>query len=250
MTNRRRSSSRHRPKGLEILYEDQDILVVDKSAGLLTVGTAKDKGRTAHFILTDYVRKGCAKSRKQLFIVHRLDRDTSGVLIFAKTHKAKMSLQENWKNTKKRYLAVVHGKLSQKEDTITSYLAENRAQVMYSSPDPKVGKLSHTYYRVLKETKMFSLLEINLITGRKNQIRVHLADRGHPVVGDKKYGKNDKRHKWLALHSKSISFKHPTSGKRLYFETKVPAHIEKLVGSEKTSPRSVIHKEASACPTR
>lgn len=229
MTSRKRSSSRHRPRGLEILYEDPDILVVDKSAGLLTVGTDKVHLKTAYYILTDYVRKGCAKSRKRLFTVHRLDRDTSGVLIFAKTREAQMFLQKHWKNTEKRYLAVVHGKLSQKEDTITSYLAENRAHVVYSTSDSKVGKLSHTYYKVLKETKMFSLLEINLITGRKNQIRVHLADSGHPVVGDKKYGKKDKRHKRLALHAESISFKHPASGKKLNFETKVPAYIEKLV---------------------
>jgi len=232
MTNRKRSSSRHRPRGLEILYEDLDILVVDKSAGLLTVGTEKDKVRTAYFILTDYVRKGCAKSHKRLFIVHRLDRDTSGVLIFAKTREAQMFLQENWKHTEKRYLAVVHGKLSQKKDTITSYLAENRAHVVYSTADSKVGKLSHTHYKVLKETEMFSLLEINLITGRKNQIRVHLADRGHPVVGDKKYGKKGTGHQRLGLHAKSISFKHPTSGKKLHFETKAQAYIQKLVGSE------------------
>ena len=231
MTNKKHKSSRHRPRGLKILYEDKDILVVDKSAGLLTVGTAKDKVRTAYYILTDYVRKGYAKSRKQIFIVHRLDRDTSGVLIFAKTREAQLSLQKDWKNTEKRYFAVVHGILSKKEDTITSYLAENKAHVVYSTSDSKVGRLSHTYYKVLQETKMFSLLEINLITGRKNQIRVHLADRGHPVVGDKKYGKKDRGHKRLALHAKSISFKHPANSKRLYFETEIPAHIEKLVGS-------------------
>jgi len=233
MTNRKRPGSRHRPKGLEVLYEDLHILVVDKSAGLLTVGTEKDKVRTAYYILTDYVRKGCAKSRKQLFIVHRLDRDTSGVLIFAKTREAQVSLQRHWKDTEKRYLAVVHGKLSQKEDTITSYLAENKAHVVYSTSDSKVGRLSHTHYKVLKETKMFSLLEINLITGRKNQIRVHLADRGHPVVGDKKYGKKDRGHKRLALHARSISFRHPSSGKKLNFEARVSAYIENLVGSEK-----------------
>jgi len=229
MTNQKRPSSRHRPKGLDILYEDSDILVIDKSAGLLTIGTAKEKVRTAHYILTDYVRKGNAKSRKQVFIVHRLDKDTSGILIFAKTIEAQMSLQKHWKNTEKRYIAVVHGILSLKEDTITSYLAENSAYIVYSTSDSKVGKLAQTYYKVIKETKMFSLLEINLITGRKNQIRVHLADIGHPVVGDRKYGNKDKKHKRLALHAKSISFKHPYSGKKLNFETEVPTHIEKLV---------------------
>jgi len=207
-------------------------MVVNKSAGLLTVGTQQDKVKTAYHLLTNYVRKGCAKSRKRIFIVHRLDRGTSGILIFAKTREAQMSLQKQWKNTEKRYLAVVHGKFSQKEHTITSYLTENRAHVVYSTSDSKVGKLSHTHYKVLKETKMFSLLEINLITGRKNQIRVHLADKGHPIVGDKKYGKKDRGHKRLALHAKSISFKHPTNGKRLNFETKVPKYIEKMIGSE------------------
>ena len=236
MAKKKHKSSRHRPKGLDILYEDRDILVVDKSAGLLTVGTAKDKVRTAYFVLTDYVRKGYSKSRNRVFIVHRLDRDTSGVLVFAKSREIQLSLQKDWENTEKRYLAVVHGQLSKKEDTITSYLTENKAHVVYSTSDTKVGKLSHTHYKVLKEMKMYSLLEVNLITGRKNQIRVHLADLGHPVVGDKKYGKKDKGHKRLALHATSISFKHPTSGKKLYFETKIPAHIERLVGSER-NPR-------------
>jgi len=230
MSKIKRPSKRHQPKGLEILYEDRDILVVDKSAGLLTVATNKDKVRTAYFVLTDYVKKGCAKSHKRVFVVHRLDRDTSGILIFAKTQEIQMSFQENWENVEKRYIAVVHGKPSPKEDTITSYLAENRAHMVYSTPDPKVGKLSHTYYKVLKEAKIYSLLEINLITGRKNQIRVHLADRGHPVVGDKKYGEKDRWHKRLALHSRSISFKHPVSGKQLTFEAPIPEYIEKMIG--------------------
>ncbi|MBU4484659.1 RNA pseudouridine synthase [bacterium] len=230
MTNRKRSISRYRPRGIEILYEDLDILVVDKPAGLLTVETRMDKVRTAHQALTEYVRKGATKSRKQIFVVHRLDRDTSGLLIFAKTREAHTILQANWKNTKKIYLAVVHGKLSKKEDTITSYLVENRDQFVHSTSDSKIGKLSHTCYKVVKETRNFSLLEINLLTGRKNQIRVHLADRGHPIVGDKKYGENERGNRRLALHAKSISFNHPTSGKQLSFETKVPAYFEELVG--------------------
>lgn len=233
MTNRKRSTNRRRPRGIEILYEDNEILVIDKPSGLLTVETKGDKIKTAHHALTNYVRKGCAKSRKQIFVVHRLDRDTSGVLIFAKTHHAYTTLQDNWKNTKKIYLAVVHGKLSKKKDTITSYLAENKAQFMYSTSDSKIGKLSHTCYKVVKETKAFSLLEINLLTGRKNQIRVHLADRGHPIVGDIKYGICAKGNRRLALHARSISFEHPTSGKKLSFETKTPVYIEKLAGSTK-----------------
>jgi tRNA pseudouridine32 synthase/23S rRNA pseudouridine746 synthase/23S rRNA pseudouridine1911/1915/1917 synthase len=218
---------------VEILYEDSDILVVDKSAGLLTVGTDKVQLKTAFYVLTDYVRKGCAKSRKRLFIVHRLDRDTSGVLIFAKSREVQITLQNDWRNIKKSYIAVAHGNFSKKEGTITSYLAENKAHVVYSTYDSKVGKLAKTYYKVLKETQIFSLLEINLITGRKNQIRVHLAEKGHPVVGDKKYGKKDREHKRMALHAESISLKHPTSGKKLNFEAIVPTYINKLVGGEK-----------------
>lgn len=230
MPERKGPTRKHRPKGVVILYEDRDVLVVDKLPGLLTVGTEREQSRTAYHALTDYVRKGCAKSRNHVFIVHRLDRDASGILIFAKSREAKVCLQDQWKETEKKYLAVVHGKLARKAGTITSYLAENKEQVVYSTSDTRRGKLSHTAYRVLKETKRFSLLEINLLTGRKNQIRVHLADSGHPIVGDKKYGKEEKTHKRLALHARSISFKHPFSGKRLTFETEIPAYFNELVG--------------------
>jgi len=241
MTIKKRPSRRHRPKGLEILYEDKDILVVEKSAGLLTVGTAKDKVKTAFYVLTDYVRKGYSKSRNRVFIVHRLDKDTSGLLIFAKSREVQLSLQKDWNNTEKKYLAVVQGHFSKKEDTITSYLTENKAHVVHSTSDAKVGKLSHTHYKVLQKTRMYSLLEVNLVTGRKNQIRVHLAEQGHPVVGDKKYGEKHKGHKRLALHAKSITFKHPTNGKRLSFETIVPPNIERLMGIKNNQNEETTH---------
>lgn len=229
MAKKKRSVTKHLPRGLEILYEDKDIIVIDKPAGLLTVGTATNKTRTALYILGDYVRKGCAKSRNQVFAVHRLDQWTSGVLIFAKSQEAKLCLQEQWKDTEKRYLAVVHGQLDKKEGMISSYLAENSAYVVYSTTDTAKGKLAHTVYKVLKETKLFSLLEINLLTGRKNQIRVHLADKGHPIAGDRKYGKKKDEYERLALHAKSISFKHPTSGEQMIFETKMPSYFSRLL---------------------
>jgi len=232
MPKKKRSTNRHLPRGLKILYEDKDILVVNKPAGLLTVRTETDKTRTAHYILTDYVRKGCLKSRNRIFTVHRLDQWTSGVLVFAKSEEIKLRLQAQWKETEKKYLAVVYGRLDQKEGIITSYLAENKAFVVYSTPDPAKGKLSRTAYKVLKETGRFSLLEITLLTGRKNQIRVHLADKGHPVVGDRKYGKSTDSHKKLALHSKSISFKHPANGEQMTFETKLPDYFNKLMGNK------------------
>jgi RluA family pseudouridine synthase len=218
------------PHGIVILYEDRDILVVDKPAGLLTVGTESDKSRTAYFVLTNYVRKGCARNRNRVFIVHRLDRDTSGILIFAKSEEAKRRLQDEWGETEKTYLAVVYGQCEKSEDTITTYLAENTAHVVYSTPDPAKGKLSHTAYKVLKQTKEFALLEVNLLTGRKNQIRVHLAGIGHPIVGDGKYGRAKESFRGLALHARTISFKHPGSGERLTFVAKVPEYFRKLVG--------------------
>jgi RluA family pseudouridine synthase len=222
--------NRHLPKGAGILYEDSDILVAVKPPGLLTMGTERDKTRTLYAALTAYVRKGYARSPKRIFIVHRLDRDTSGIVIFAKSMEAKMRLQGRWEETEKKYIAVVHGRCGKKEATISTYLAENKAYVVYSTPDSTKGKLSHTAYRVLKETKEFSLLEVTLLTGRKHQIRVHLAEIGHPVVGDEKYGKWKKAYNRLALHAKSISFTHPMSGKRLTFDTGFPEYFSTLVG--------------------
>ncbi|MET0585561.1 MAG: RluA family pseudouridine synthase [Candidatus Binatia bacterium] len=228
----KRSTSNHKflPHGLVILYEDRDILVVDKPAGLLTMGTDSDKTRTAYFFLTDYVRKGYSKSRNRIFIVHRLDRETSGVVIFAKNIEAKVRLQDQWKDTEKKYLAVVHGQCARMSGTITTYLAENKAHIVYSTSDRTRGKLSTTGYKVLKQTKDSALLELDLWTGRKHQIRVHLAGIGHAVIGDRKYGKEDRDHTRLALHARSISFKHPFSRQQLTFEAQVPVYFNRLVG--------------------
>jgi len=217
---------RHRPRGLTILYEDRDIIVIDKSAGLLTVKATYEKEKTAHHILTTYIRKGCLKSKKELFVVHRLDRDTSGVLVFAKSFEAKENLKLQWKNVKKKYLAVVHGILPEKSGTITSYLAENEDYEVSSVKDPGKGELAKTRYKVIKEAKKFSLLEIELLTGKKNQIRVHFSEKGHPLVGDDKYGKKGEPKSRLALHSHYLTFKHPHSGKELTFEAEVPVFFK------------------------
>lgn len=220
---------KHQPKGLPILYEDKDLLVVDKPAGLLTIGTDRDKSRTAHALLNDYVRKGDPKSRNRVYVVHRLDQDTSGLLLFAKSEAAKKFLQENWETTEKHYLAIVHGRLAVKEGTLTSYLTENSAQRVYSTPDPSKGKLSQTAYKVVRETQGFSLVEIHLLSGRKHQIRVQFADLGHPVAGDKKYGGGQLATHRLALHALSIAFTHPYNGRPMHFDTGMPEKFARLL---------------------
>ena len=224
-------TNKHLPKGLYIIHEDDAILVIDKPAGLLTISSEKETERTAYHAMTDYVRKGCARSNKRIFIVHRLDRDTSGILVFAKSEDAKFFLQDNWEQTQKKYLAVVHGKCKKASDIITSYLMENKALKVYSTPNNTLGKLAQTAYRVIKETNDYSLLEIDLLTGKKHQIRVHMADAGNPIIGDNKYGKQGTSSPRMALHALSISFKHPTSRKQVTFRTDIPDIFQKLVGN-------------------
>jgi len=164
-----------------------------------------------------------------VYIVHRLDRETSGILVFAKSENAKRFLQDNWKEFDKTYHTVVYGKLTEKEGEIVSYLLENKGFRMYSVKDASKGKYAKTGYKVLKESSKFSLLEINLFTGRKNQIRVHLFEKGHPVVGDKKYGIIDKGIKRLALHAAALTIFHPFSGKAMTFKAEIPLYFKTLL---------------------
>ena len=237
-------SRKHQPKGFEILYEDKDVIVGNKAAGALAVAALWNKNDTIHAALNTYVRKGNAISRKCVFVVHRLDQATSGVMVFAKTEQAQVFLKDNWNTTKKIYYAIVHGRLARKSGTVSSRLIEDEDYVVRSTSDGAKGKLAHPPYAVIKETRNFSLLKIDLLTGRKNQVRVHLADLGHPVVGDDKYGKGDlllpsgslwpkgayRRHKRLALHARSIAFTHPFSGKRLSFTAEIPEYFTGLIG--------------------
>jgi 23S rRNA pseudouridine1911/1915/1917 synthase len=217
------------PKGLEILYEDDHLLVVNKPAGLLAVATPTNRTRTAYYFLTDYIRRGNPKSRNRIFIVHRLDQWTSGVLVFAKSEPVKEQMQDNWGQVRKKYVAIAHGHPAKKEGTISSYLAETKGLTVYSTDDPARGKLSHTAYKVIQESRQFCLMEIDLLTGRKNQIRVHLADLGHPIVGDRKYGRKGDKYRRLALHARSIRFEHPQTGKIMVFEAKPPAYFRQLM---------------------
>jgi RluA family pseudouridine synthase len=225
----KRPAKKRQPRGLKLLHEDRDLLVVVKPAGLLTVGSDHDKSRTVHYLLNDYVRKGDPRSRNRVYVVHRLDQDTSGILLFAKTEVAKTFLQQHWDETEKHYLAIVHGQLKTGSGTISTYLVENAAQRVYSTLDPAKGKLSRTDYQVLQVRKGMSLLEIHLLTGRKHQIRVQFSELGHPLVGDRKYGKNDGA-KRLALHAHSISFIHPASGRLMNFAAGMPEDFARLLG--------------------
>ena len=208
------------PKGMKILYEDRDIIVIDKNSGLLSVETDNEKEKTAHNLLTNYVRKGNPKARIKLFVVHRLDRDTSGVLIFAKSMEIRERFADQWKDVEKKYITLVHGHLKEKSGIFESYLADGDDYIVRSVKNPQDGKFARTKYQVIKETEQYSLLEIDLLTGKKNQIRVHLSENNHPIVGDKKYGSKTKGR--LALHALSIKFKHPFNNEEMKFVTKRP----------------------------
>ncbi len=220
---------KYRPKGFDILYEDRDLIIGCKMAGYLTVAAKWEQDNTIHGILNSYVRKGSPHSKKSVYVVHRLDQATSGVLIFAKTPEVQDFMKDHWPSTKKTYYAVVHGLMAKKQDTISSYLIQDEDYVVASTTDTEKGRLAMTEYTVLKEAGAMSLLKINLLTGRKNQIRVHMAEAGHPVVGDSKYGKEKSARGQLLLHSFSIEFTHPFSGKRMTIDADVPDYFKRVM---------------------
>ena len=211
-------------KGIKVVYEDEYLIAIEKASGILSIATDKEREKTAYNIVKNYVKS--RNPLEKLFIVHRLDRETSGVMIFAKTEEMQQLLQTNWQKMvlERTYVAVVEGKVEKNSDTIISYLKENSAFVTFSS-DKEIedSKKAITHYTVLKRSKGFSLVEANIETGRKNQIRVHMQSLGHSVVGDKKYGATTNPLGRLGLHAKSIIFKHPKTGKVLSFQTGIPA---------------------------
>ena len=212
----------------DILFEDNHIIVVNKPSGLLSIASDKEKGSTAYRMLTDYVQQKDKHNR--IFVVHRLDEDTSGVLMFAKNPKIKDILQKNWSEIvlQRGYYAVVEGKMEKSEDTYVDYLKENALNLMYVTDDRKKGKKCVTQYKVLKSNKLYSLLDVNIDTGRKNQIRVQLGHRGHHVIGDDKYGEPADPIKRLGLHAYKLKFVHPLSKKIYEFKAEMPKEFENL----------------------
>lgn len=220
--------------GIKILYEDDAVIVIDKPADLLTIGTEKERTKTAYFQLNEYLRERTPDKRARVFIVHRLDKDTSGLIVFAKNETAKRRLQANWNDVDKRYLAVVEGVPNKNEDTIAGYLNESSTLRVYESKDSGNAKYAVTKYKALKNSRQYALLEIDLETGRKHQIRVHCSGIGHPVAGDRKYGAETDPLKRLALHAYRLSFPHPLTKKRMDFESKPPQAFAQLISSMKS----------------
>lgn len=210
------------PQGLTIVFEDPDIIIIEKKQGLLSIATATEREETAYSILSNHVKK--RDPRNKVFILHRLDRETSGLMMFAKSEKVQQLMQKAWKETvlERTYIVVVEGLVNKKEGTVTSWLTESKTFMIYSSRTPNDGQKAITHYRVLKKNKHYSLLEVKLETGRKNQIRVHMKDIGHSVIGDKKYGATKNPIGRLGLHARVLAFKHPMTGEVVRYETDIP----------------------------
>jgi 23S rRNA pseudouridine1911/1915/1917 synthase len=218
-------------KYVKIVYEDKHLIVIEKSAGILSM-PATAKQFSVKNVLDEYFARRHFKCNAH--VVHRLDRETSGLMMYAKSIEVQKILEENWQEIvfDRRYIAVVSGCLEKEGGTISSWLKDNKAYVTYSSPTDNGGKFATTHYHTLQRTEKQSLIELKLETGRKNQIRVHMQDIGHPVVGDAKYGDGYNPIGRLALHAFRLNFYHPITGERMNFETPIPPLFMKLFNKQ------------------
>jgi len=226
-TRKQVSDAALEPHELAIVHLDDAVVVVDKPAGLLAMGSEREKGKTAHRILNEYLQALTKSSLQQAFIVHRLDRDTSGLMMFARNESIRSALQRNWKNITKRYLALVLGVPANSRGTLQDHLLESKSLKVHRVDHG--GEVAITHYRVLGKHGDKSLLELTLETGRKNQIRVQLAAAGHPILGDRKYGARTDPAKRLALHSCELQFCHPISGVSMEFHSALPGPMRALI---------------------
>ncbi|OYW76686.1 MAG: hypothetical protein B7Z37_07745 [Verrucomicrobia bacterium 12-59-8] len=215
------------PAGLSIVYEDEAIIVLNKGAGWLTVATDSGNGRTAYAALTDHVRGTDVRNR--VWIVHRLDRDTSGLIVFAKTEPFKRILQQNWHRFDKTYLAIAEGVIKRDSGTLRCHLNEEFSLRVRSVPPDEDTREAITHFKVLKRTHHTTLVELKLETGRRHQIRVHLSDMGHPIVGDKPYGATTDPARRLGLHSSELHFIHPDTEEKMDFVLPLPDALAKLI---------------------
>jgi 23S rRNA pseudouridine1911/1915/1917 synthase len=223
-----KKTPQQQPLGLNIVYEDEELIIINKPAGLLTIATDKEKRKTAYAVLSNYVKQEDPENK--IFVIHRLDRETSGLLMFAKNETIKVQIQENWTTTidERTYIGVVEGEVQQQEGTIVSWLKESKAFIVYSSQNPQHGQKAVTHYKKIKGNNTFSLLQINLETGRKHQIRVHMQDIKHPIIGDSKYGSTQSPIRRMGLHAQVLAFTHPKTGKACRFETEIPRKFLQL----------------------
>lgn len=205
---------------LDILFEDKHVLIVNKKGGLPTIKSENCKDNLYSQVY-DYLHK----KNQRVFVVHRLDKDTSGIVVFAKSEKVKNILQDNWDNVIRNYIAVVHGKTKEK-DIITSYIKETKTLLSYSTND-KSGKFAKTTYERIMENKSYTLLKINIQTGRKNQIRLHMKDNKTPILGDRKYGKKD-GYRNMMLLANQIKFTHPITKKEINIDLNIPENYVKI----------------------
>lgn len=214
---------------LSIIHEDDEFVVLNKASGLISVASEKETQKTAYRLVNEHVQHNDANAR--VFVVHRLDEDTSGVLIFVKNTKLQEALQDDWNNiVKKRgYYAIIEGHLDQETGVVKSFLHKTKTNMMYSGHKSKDGQYAETEYKVIKTNDKYSLVDVNIKTGRKNQIRVHMNDLGHPVVGDKKYGVKNEEAMRLMLHAYELQFVHPFTGKLIKFKANTPRSFEELM---------------------
>ena len=217
------------PPGMKVLFEDASLIVIEKPENLLSMASATERDKTAYAFLTDYVRRGNPQIRERVWIVHRLDRESSGLMVFAKTEAAKRALQAHWYEAEKRYLAVVEGNPPADHGVLRSHLNESSPFKVRSAPPSERTRHAVTHYRVIKRIATCALIELTPETGRRNQIRVHLADAGCPIVGDHKYEARTNPARRLGLHACSLQFKHPLSGELLKFESPLPQDLARLL---------------------
>lgn len=213
---------------LRIVYEDADIIVIDKRNGLLSIGTDKEQKRTAYYILSDYVKEQHPDNK--IFVVHRLDRETSGLMMFAKSEEIQEQMQRGWHKLvlDRRYVAVIEGTLPHNEGVIDAPLTQDRNHKMWVTR-PGEGEDATTYYTTLRSGKEYSLVDLRLVTGKKNQIRAHLEWKGTPIAGDKKYHAKTNPAGRVCLHAYKLSITHPTTGQELHFDTRIPKLFEECV---------------------
>jgi len=219
------------PESLTLLHEDEDVLVVIKANGLLTVATEREPESNAHAILNEYLRQ---KGGGRIHVVHRLDRETSGVLVFAKNFKAREALKEKFAehDIDRIYVAIIPGKIDPPSGTLQSHLLEKPNLKMESVKRHPDAKLAITHYRTLASAGGYSMLEVTLETGRKNQIRAHLSEKGHPIVGDRFYGSTVNPLGRLGLHAQLLGFRHPATGKQMTFTAPLPKVFRTLFGTD------------------